>query len=202
MSDTRSGSTRSRSSSGGGGTEQRSGSSGRRSRTRLGVLFHRANAWQKVIAVACAVVAVHGVYVLFVPGVALEEDALDCPPAAAAAVAGKGGVTTPDGFDAGAHDAACASTGRWWALAAGGQTAIAALWGLAVLEWGRVWRRARRRRRRQWSQPSGRRSRPGSQAGSQAGSSGSGAGSSGSQAGSSGAPTGEGPGGGPGDAAH
>lgn len=119
----------------------------RRPRTRLGSLFQRANRWQKAGAVVLALVAVHGIYVVFVPGVQLANPALGCPPAAVAAFAGKGGFDSPEGLAA-AHDAACASTARWWLLAAGGQTAVAAIWGLALLEWARVSRRVRRRRRR------------------------------------------------------
>lgn len=117
--------------------------------TRLATLVRRASWWQKLLAGVLALVALHGVYVLFVPGVAIESQELACPPAVVAAVAGAGGLpTSADPQVAAAHDAACAAQGRWWAIAAGAQTLIAAVWALAVLEWGRVQRRARRARRR------------------------------------------------------
>lgn len=120
----------------------------RRSSTRLGVLFRRASRWQQAAAVVCALIAVHGVYVLFVPGVRLPDPALTCPPAVVAAVAGSAGLATPEGVAAAAHDAACAATGRWWLLAATAQTAVAGVWAYTVLEWARVRRRVRRHQRR------------------------------------------------------
>lgn len=117
--------------------------------SRLGTLVRRANWWQRAAVGLLAVVALHGVYVLFVPPVDIGSEELSCPPAVIAAVAGSGGVpTASDPGVAEEHDAACASQGRWWALAAGAQTAIAVVWALAILEWGRVRRRARRARRR------------------------------------------------------
>jgi hypothetical protein len=117
--------------------------------SRLGTLIRRASRWQKLTAGLLGLVALHGVYVLFVPGVAINSEELACPPAVVAAVAGSGGLpTAADPGAAAAHDTACARQGRWWVAAAGGQTLIAGAWALAVLEWGRVARRARRARRR------------------------------------------------------
>lgn len=117
--------------------------------SRLGTLVRRANWWQRAAVGVLALVALHGVYVLFVPGVDIGSEELACPPAVVAAVAGSGGVpTASDPAVAEEHDAACASEGRWWVLAAGTQTAVAVVWALAILEWGRVRRRARRSRRR------------------------------------------------------
>lgn len=115
---------------------------------RLGVLFRRASRWQQAVVVVFALVAAHGVYVLFVPGVRLSDPTIPCPPAVVAAVAGSGGFATPEGLPADAHDAACAATGRWWVLAAAAQTAVAGVWAYTLLEWARVRRRVRRHRRR------------------------------------------------------
>lgn len=117
--------------------------------TRLGRLFRRASTWQKVVVVVCAVIAAHGTWVMFVPPVQLEGTELTCPPAVVAAVAGSGGVDTPEASPelAEQHDAACAATGRQWLLATVLQVGLATVWGVATLEWGRVWRRARRRGR-------------------------------------------------------
>lgn len=122
----------------------------RSDRTRVGRLFGRANAWQKAVAVLCVLVAVHGVYTLFVPGVDLPDSDLPCPPAVAAALAGSGGVSLGDvsAEVAARHDAACAATGRWYVVAALLQIGVAVVWGLATLEWARVARRMRRRRDR------------------------------------------------------
>lgn len=120
-----------------------------KSRTRTGRLFRRASRWQQAVVVACVLVALHGVWVLFVPGVQLDDSELACPPAVVAAVAGSGGVEIDQGAEvAEAHDAACAATGRRWLLGGILQVGIAAVWGFATLEWGRVWRRSRRRARR------------------------------------------------------
>lgn len=116
---------------------------------RLGTLLRRAGWWQRLAVGVLALVALHGVYVLFVPPVDIGSEELSCPPAAVAAVAGSGGLPSADDpAVAEEHDAACASQGRWWVVAAGTQTAVAAVWALAILEWGRVGRRARRVRRR------------------------------------------------------
>lgn len=117
---------------------------------RLGTLLRRASRSQKLVVGVLALVALHGLYVLFVPPVDIGSDELSCPPAAVAAFAGSGGLPTADDPDrAAAHDAACAAQGRWWAVAAGAQTLIAVVWALAILEWARVRRRLRRARRRQ-----------------------------------------------------
>lgn len=117
--------------------------------TRVGRLFRRADRWQKAVAVLCALVAAHGVYVLFVPPVQLDGSDLTCPPAVVAAIAGRGGVETVDDPEVAArHDAACAATGQRWLVAGGLQVGLAVVWGLATLEWARVLRRRRRRRRR------------------------------------------------------
>lgn len=116
--------------------------------TRLWVLFRRASRWQQAAVVVCTLVAVQGVYVLFVPGVRPPDPGMSCPPAVIAAVAGNGGIATPGGLDPETHHAACASTGRWWLLAAGAQAAVAGIWGYTVLEWARVRRRVRRHQRR------------------------------------------------------
>lgn len=114
-------------------------------------MFRRANTVQQVIVVLCGIVALHGIYVLFVPGVQLANSALPCPPAIVAALAGSGGVSVGDVTPeiAGSHDAACASTGRLYTAAALLQVGIAVVWGLATLEWARVWRRVGRRKRRE-----------------------------------------------------
>lgn len=126
--------------------------------TRGGKLFRRANRWQKAIVVACALVGLHGVWVLFVPGVQLADSDLPCPPAIVAAVAGSGGVETVSDAPALAerHDAACAATGRRWLVAGLLQVGIATVWGMATLEWARVWRRSRRSRRRSTERGRGR----------------------------------------------
>lgn len=98
--------------------------------------------------VVCTLVVVHGVYVLFIPGVRPPDPGVSCPPAVVAAVAGSGGIATPGGLAPDTHDAACATTGRWWLLAAGAQTAVAGVWGYTVLEWARMRRRMRRHQRR------------------------------------------------------
>lgn len=117
--------------------------------TRVGTLVRRASWWQKLVAGGLGLVALHGVYVLFVPGVVIDSPEFACPPAVVAAVAGSGGLpTASDPQVAAAHDAACTTQGRWWVLAAGAQTLVAAVWALAVLEWGRVLRRRARRARR------------------------------------------------------
>lgn len=128
-------------------TSTRSRSESRPSRLRT--LYRRATWWQKALSVVLALVVIHGLYVLFVPGVDIADDELECPPAVVAAVAGSGGLPTAgDAEAAAAHDAACRQLGRRWTLGAVGQVAVGALWALAVLEWGRVWRRARRAERR------------------------------------------------------
>lgn len=117
--------------------------------SRLGTLLRRASWGQRVAVGVLALVAVHGVYVLFVPGVDLGSEEWSCPPAVVAAVAGSQGVpNSADSAVAADHDAACARQGRWWVVAASAQTAIAGVWALAILEWGRTRRRARRARRR------------------------------------------------------
>lgn len=116
--------------------------------TRLWVLFRRASRWQQTAVVVCALVAVHGVYVLFIPGVRPPDPGASCPPAVVAAVAGSAGIATPEGLAPETHDAACATTGRWWLLAAGAQTAVAGVWSFTVLEWARMRRRVRRHQRR------------------------------------------------------
>lgn len=133
----------------GSSSSKRSSSKRSSSGTRTGRLFRRASRWQKAVVVGCALVALHGIWVLFVPGVQLDDSDLSCPPAVVAAVAGSGGVEVAEGGElAERHDAACAATGRRWLLGGILQVGIAAVWGLAVLEWGRVWRRSRRRSRR------------------------------------------------------
>lgn len=117
--------------------------------SRLRTLVRRANWWQRAAVGVLAAVALHGVYVLFVPGVDIGSEELSCPPAVIAAVSGSAGMpSASDPAAAEEHDAACASQGRWWVVAAGAQTAIASVWAWAILEWGRVRRRARRARRR------------------------------------------------------
>lgn len=117
--------------------------------SRVGTLFRRAAWWQRLAVGVLALVALHGVYVLFVPAVDIGAEELSCPPAVVAAVAGSAGLPSADDpAVADEHDAACARQGRWWVVAAGTQTAVAAVWALAILEWGRVRRRARRARRR------------------------------------------------------
>lgn len=118
-------------------------------RTRLGTMFQRAGRGAKVSVVVLGLVAAHGLYVLFVPGVDVGADELECPPAVVAAVSGSAGLPAPaDAEEAAAHDAACTTQGRWWVLAAGAQTLIALVWAAAILEWGRARRRARRAARR------------------------------------------------------
>lgn len=117
---------------------------------RVGMLLRRASWGQRLAVGMLALVAAHGIYVLFVPGVDIGSEEWSCPPAVVAAVAGSQGVeTASDPAVAAEHDAACASTGRWWVVAAGAQTAVAGVWALAILEWGRVRRRTRRARRRE-----------------------------------------------------
>lgn len=117
--------------------------------SRLGTLVRRAGWWQRAAVGVLTLVALHGVYVLFVPAVDIGSEELSCPPAAVAAVAGSGGLPSAgDPAVAAEHNAACARQGRWWVVAAGAQTVVAAVWALAILEWGRVRRRARRARRR------------------------------------------------------
>lgn len=118
--------------------------------TRIGRLFRRAAWWQRGVAVLCALVALHGLWAVFVPGVDLDDSDLPCPPAVVAAVVGSGGLETVDGPPelVEAHDAACAATGRRWLLAGVLQIGLATVWGLATLEWARVWRRRRRQARR------------------------------------------------------
>ncbi len=122
----------------------------RTTRTRSGRLFRRASRWQQAVVVLCLLIALQGVYAVFVPPVRLADSDLACPPAIVAAVAGSGGLEITDGDAdlAERHDAACATTGRRWLLSGIMQIALAAVWGLATLEWARVGRRRRRHRRR------------------------------------------------------
>ncbi|HVM15317.1 MAG TPA: hypothetical protein VM287_13450 [Egibacteraceae bacterium] len=121
-----------------------------KSRNSVRVLYRRANRWQRAVAVFCGLLVLHGLWVLFVPGVQPEADGLPCPPAVVAAVTGSGGFQLTDVSPAMAayHDAACAAAGRWWLATGVLQIGVAAAWGLATLEWARLRRRARRRERR------------------------------------------------------
>lgn len=119
--------------------------------TRTGRLFRRATRLQQAVVVLCVLVGVHGLWVVFVPGVQLDDSDLPCPPAVIAAFAGSAGVEITDGSAdlAESHDAACAATGRRWLVGGLLQIGIATVWGLATLEWARVWRRSRRQARRE-----------------------------------------------------
>lgn len=119
--------------------------------TRVEQLFRRANRRQRAVVVVCGLLALHGLWVIFVPGVDPEDSALPCPPAIVAAMAGSSNVETPDASTVSAerHDAACAAAGRWWVVAGGLQIVVALLWAQATLEWARHRRRVRRRRARQ-----------------------------------------------------
>lgn len=119
--------------------------------TRTGKLFRRATRLQQAVVVLCALVGVHGLWVVFVPGVQLDDSELSCPPAVVAAFAGSAGVEIADAPAdlAEAHDAACAATGRRWLVGGLLQIGVATVWGLAILEWARVWRRSRRQARRE-----------------------------------------------------
>lgn len=122
-----------------------------RSRTRTGTLFRRATRLQQTVVVVCALVGLHGLWVVFVPGVQLDDSELPCPPAIVAAFAGSAGVEVADAPAdlAESHDAACASTGWRWLVGGLLQIGIATVWGLATLEWARVWRRSRRQAQRE-----------------------------------------------------
>lgn len=133
----------------GGSRRESASTSTKSSGARTGELFRRANRWQKAVVAGCALVALHGVWVLFVPGVQLDGSALPCPPAVVASVAGSGGLELDAGAEAAErHSAACAATGRRWLLGGVLQVGVAAVWAMATLEWARAWRRSRRRARR------------------------------------------------------
>lgn len=101
--------------------------------------------------VVCGLIVLHGLWVVFVPGVEARDSTLPCPPAVVAAVAGSSNMESAGASPASAerHDAACAAAGRWWLIAGGLQIGVALLWALATLEWARHRRRARRRQARQ-----------------------------------------------------
>lgn len=124
-------------------------------RGHVGQLFRRANRRQQLLVVLSGLVALHGLWTVFVPGVDLEGTDLPCPPALVAAFAGSGTLEITDASPerAAQHDAACAAGGRWWLIAGGLQIGVAAVWALATLEWARLRRRARRRRARQAREP-------------------------------------------------